>query len=133
MQQKGRPVVFLAKGLGIKHQAVFIYDKEMLTVLLAVRKWHAYLVGRRFQIRTDHHSLKFSVDKQLIMPFQQKWVVKMLGHDYYISYKKGSQNKVDDTLSRMVHEGQFLQCISSTSWPDMWTRIKESCLTNPHL
>lgn len=70
LHQKGRPVAFFSKGLGVKHQALSIYDKEMLAVLLAVKKWHTYVVGRRFQIRTDHQSLKFLADRQAITPFQ---------------------------------------------------------------
>lgn len=30
--------------LGIKHQALSIYDKKTLAALLAVKKWHPYLV-----------------------------------------------------------------------------------------
>ncbi|KAG8485931.1 hypothetical protein CXB51_019282 [Gossypium anomalum] len=45
----------------------------MLAVLLAVKKWHPYVVGRRFQIRTDQQSLKILADRQAITPFQQRW------------------------------------------------------------
>lgn len=49
---------FFSKGLGIKHQSLSTYDKEIFVVLLAVKKWHPYLVGRHFLIKTDHHSLR---------------------------------------------------------------------------
>ncbi|KAA3460972.1 reverse transcriptase [Gossypium australe] len=45
LQQKGRPVAFFSKALGIRHQALFIYDKKMLTVMLAVKKWHPYVLA----------------------------------------------------------------------------------------
>lgn len=45
LQQQGRPISFFSKGLGIKHQTLSIYDKEMLIMLLAVKKWHPYIVG----------------------------------------------------------------------------------------
>ncbi|KAA3477283.1 reverse transcriptase [Gossypium australe] len=35
---QGRPVAYFRKGLGIKHQALSIYEKKMMVVLLAVRK-----------------------------------------------------------------------------------------------
>lgn len=38
LQQKGRPIAFFNKGLRIKHQALSIYDKQMLVVLLALKK-----------------------------------------------------------------------------------------------
>lgn len=59
LQQQGRPIAFFSKALGVRHRALSIYEKEMLVVLLAVRKWHAYLVGRHFKIRIDHQSLRF--------------------------------------------------------------------------
>lgn len=72
----------------------------MLAALLAVKKWHPYLVGRHFIIKIDHQSLKFLSKQQAIIPFQQRWVAKMLGYDYSIMYRRGTQNVVVDALSR---------------------------------
>lgn len=72
----------------------------MLAVLLAVRKWHAYLVGCHFKISTDHQSLRFLSDQVAITPFQLRWVAKMLGYNFEVSYRKGINNKVADALSR---------------------------------
>lgn len=99
LQQKGRAVAFFNRSLRIKHQALSIYDKEMLAVLLAVKNWHPYLIGRHFSIKTDHQNLKFLIDKQAITPYQQKCVVKMLEYDYSVSYRKRSLSLVVDALS----------------------------------
>lgn len=56
LQQKGKPMAFFSKSLDIKHQNLSIYDKEMLAVLLSVKKWHPYLIGRHFSIKTGHQS-----------------------------------------------------------------------------
>lgn len=50
LQQQEQHVAFFSKGLRVRHQALSIYEKEML----AVKKWHSYLVVRHFKIRTDH-------------------------------------------------------------------------------
>ncbi|KAA3481087.1 Transposon Tf2-6 polyprotein [Gossypium australe] len=63
LHQKGRLVAFFNKGLGIRHQALSIYDKGLLAVLMAVKKWHTYLVERIFQIRIDYQILKFLADR----------------------------------------------------------------------
>lgn len=57
LQQMGKPVTYFSKGLGIRHQALFIYEKEMPAVLLAIKKWHANLIGKHFLIPIDHQSL----------------------------------------------------------------------------
>lgn len=72
------------------HQALSIYEKEMLAVLLAVKKWYAYMVGRPFLICTDHQSLRFLAYREAITPYHQKWVAKMLGYDYSIAYRSST-------------------------------------------
>lgn len=65
-------MAYFSKGLGVRHQTLSIYEKEMLAVLLAIKKWHSYFVGRYFKIRTDHQSLRFLADQVAVTPFQQK-------------------------------------------------------------
>lgn len=96
-------------------------------MLLAVKKWHSYLVGRPFVIKMDHQSLKFLLEQQAITPYQQKWVAKMLGYDYSIVYRKGAQNVVADALSRKPSEleHQLLQCEGNleSDWSTIWDKI----------
>lgn len=50
LQQKGHPIAFFNKALGTQHQALSIYEKEMMAVLLTVKKWHSYLIGSKFKV-----------------------------------------------------------------------------------
>ena len=68
LTQKGRPITYFCKALSPKHQALFVYEKEMLAFLVAVKKWTAYLLGRHFNIKTDHHSLKCLLDLRTNTP-----------------------------------------------------------------
>jgi hypothetical protein len=58
LMQEGRPLAFMSKQLSEKNLGKPIYEKEMLAILHAVELWHPYLLGQRFQIKTDHQSLK---------------------------------------------------------------------------
>nr|GEV98647.1 putative mitochondrial protein [Tanacetum cinerariifolium] len=49
----------------------------------------------------NHFSLKYLLDQRLTTPFQAKWLPKLLGYDYEISYKKGNENYAADALSRI--------------------------------
>ena len=56
----------------------------MLDILHAMDLWHPYLLGKCFQIKTDHQSLKYFLEQRLSSPKQQKWVTKLVGYDYEI-------------------------------------------------
>jgi hypothetical protein len=44
--------------------------------------------------------LKFLLEQKVGTPFQQKWITKLLGYDFLVEYKKDSENRVVDALSR---------------------------------
>lgn len=64
-------MAYFSRGLGIRHQALSIYGKEMLAVLLAIKQWHFYLVGRHFKIRTDYQSFRFLANQVVVTPFNK--------------------------------------------------------------
>lgn len=100
LMQRGKPIAFLSKSLCPRNQALSIYEREFLAVLLAVQKWRSYLQTRKFVIKTDQQALKYLLEQKVVNPLQQKWLTKLLGLDYEIHYKKGAENKVADALSR---------------------------------
>jgi hypothetical protein len=57
-------------------------------------------LGRRFEVKTDHYSLKYLLDQQLSTIPQHHWVGKLLGFDFTVEYKPGRTNVVADALSR---------------------------------
>ena len=57
-------------------------------------------MGRHFQIKIDHYSLKFLLDQKAHTPMQQTWIIKMMGYNFEVVFKKGSTNIVADALSR---------------------------------
>jgi hypothetical protein len=77
LMQEGRPIAFTSKALSPLHLSLSVYDKEMLAIIHAVAKWRPYLIGRRFQIRTDHKSLKYILEQRISSMEQQKWVSKL--------------------------------------------------------
>ena len=72
----------------------------MMAILHAIDTWRPYLLGHHFQIKTDHHSLKYFMEQHLSFPKKHKWLTKMLGYYYEIIYKKGKENVVMDSLYR---------------------------------
>jgi hypothetical protein len=100
IMQEGRPLAFTSKKLSERIMGKIIYEKEMLAILHVVDLWRPYLLGKRFQIKTDHQSLKYFLEQRISSPEQQKWVTKLFGYDY----EKGKDNVVADALSRKYEE-----------------------------
>nr|GFB29219.1 hypothetical protein [Tanacetum cinerariifolium] len=114
LQQGGHHIAYLSKSLSPKHHALSTYEKEFYAVLMALEKWRGYLLDRHFKIKTDHFSLKYLLDQRLTTPFQAKWLPKLLGYDYEISHKQGSENHADDALSRISSGFELCSLILST-------------------
>jgi hypothetical protein len=131
LMQEGRPLAFTSKALSPLHLKMSVYDNEMLVVVHAVTKWRHYLIGRRFQIRTDHRSLKYLLEQLISSMEQQKWVTKLLGYDYETVYKKGVENLVADALSRIPEQAELHSISTPTS--STLELIKEEQQNDPEL
>lgn len=132
LMQEGRPLAFTSQQLSGRNLGQSTYEKEMMAILHAVETWRPYFLGRRFQIRTDHHSLKYFLEQRLSSPQQNKWLAKMLGYDYEIIYKKGKDNRVADALSRQFEEESTLLAISLPI-PDWIEEARREWFSHPGL
>jgi hypothetical protein len=68
LMQEGRPLAFNNKKLSERNMGKSIYEKEMLAIFHVVDLWHPYLLGKRFQIKTDHQSLKYFLEERISSP-----------------------------------------------------------------
>lgn len=97
--QHSHPIVYYSKLLGPRGRAESVYGKELMSIVQAVLKWRHYLLGRKFIVRIDQRSLKYVMEQREDSLDCQKWVTKLLGFDFEIHYKLGSNNKAVDALS----------------------------------
>ncbi len=56
-----QPVAFMSKSLSATERNYEIYDKELLTIMLALDEWCHYLMGAAtdIEIWTDHQNLQY--------------------------------------------------------------------------
>lgn len=101
LMQEQHLVAFLNKALGPKNQALSVYEKECLAILLAINKLRPYLQHQAFVIRTDHRSLQHLTEQRVSSKLQHKALIKLMDLQYTIQYKKGIHNAAADAFIKM--------------------------------
>ena len=110
LSQDNHPIAYFSKKISMRMQKQSAYAREMYVITEAVSKFRHYLLGHKFIIKTDHKSLKEMQGQVIQTPEQQAWLPKLLGFDFVIEYKKGTENQAADALSRSfmaISEPQF--------------------------
>lgn len=113
LSQNGHPIAYFSKQMSLRLQQASTYVREMYAITEAVKRWRQYLLGRPFQIQTDHQSLRSLLSQTVQTPEQYKWLTKLLGYDFTITYRPGIENGPADALSRISHSTlHTLQAVS---------------------
>jgi hypothetical protein len=69
-------------------------------VVHALKIWRHYLIGHRYEIYSDHKSLKYIFTKNDLNLQQRQWLELIKDYDLGINYRPGKANVVADALSR---------------------------------
>ena len=98
--QEGRVIAYSSRKLRPDEENYGTHDLELSVVVYALCLWRHYLVGRKFELKTDHHGLQYILTQSDINARKRRWSELMSKYDFEISYIKGMMNKVADALSR---------------------------------
>lgn len=103
LMQEGKVIAYESRKLKEHEQKYSAYDMELTAVVNALKIWRHYLVGRKFLLMTDHHSLTSYFNQPTLNARQARWVDFLSGFDFEIKHLKGKENRVADALSRKAH------------------------------
>lgn len=59
LMQNKRPIAYFSQILSKKARLSLVYEKELIALVFAIKKWRHYLMGHPFIIRTYQKALKF--------------------------------------------------------------------------
>ena len=100
------PISFVSRTLSQAERNYAHIEKEGLAIIFGVRRFHSYLFGRHFTIRSDHQPLRYLFGENKAVPTLasariQRWALILSSYSYTVSYKPGSQIPQADALSRL--------------------------------
>ena len=101
LMQDNRPLAFFGQKLSPSAQSKYVYERELMAIVFAIKKWRSYLVGQRFLVRTDQQNLKYLLEQRIVDGEHSKRLYKLLGYDFEIQYKPSPTNSSVDALSRL--------------------------------
>lgn len=95
-------ISYASKSLTATEKRYCQTEKEALALVWAVEKFSTYLIGREFELETDHKPLEiiFSPSSTPCARIE-RWVLRLQSFKFTVKYRKGAGN-IADSLSRLV-------------------------------
>ena len=101
-----RPIAFASRSLNKAERNYSQLDKEGAALVFGVKKFRNYLLGRHFEIFTDHKPLLGLFDEARAVPALassrlQRWALLLEAYAYTMRFRPGKENANADMLSRL--------------------------------
>jgi hypothetical protein len=108
LMQEGHVIAYASRQLR-KHEAHYpTHDLELAAVVHTLKIWRHYIIGKRYELYTDHKSLKYIFTQSNLNLRQIRWLELINDYDLGVNYHPGKANVVVDALSRRSHVSQLV-------------------------
>ena len=98
---QGKKVVAYASRQLRPHEVNYpTHDLELAAIVFALKIWRHHLYGARFEVFSDHKSLKYLFDQKELNMRQRRWMEFLKDYEFELHYHPGKANVVADALSR---------------------------------
>jgi transposase InsO family protein len=97
-----RPIAFFSRKLLQRERNYSTIEKECLGIVAAIKHFDVHLVGRPFEIVTDHRALQYLNTMKNSNPRLTRWALAIQPFEFVIKHKPGSQHGNADGLSRQA-------------------------------
>ena len=98
--QNGKVVAYSSRQLKEHEKNYPTHDLELASVVHALKVWRHYLYGVKFEVYTDHKSLRYMFSQKELNLRQRRWLEFLKDYDFELQYHPGKANVVANALSQ---------------------------------
>ena len=102
LEQNNCVIAYASRTVTKSEQNYSVIQKEYLAIVYATKQFRHYLLGRQFQIQTDHAPLQLLLAQQM-EGLLCRWASALQKYSFTIVHHKGILNANADSLSRRDH------------------------------
>ena len=104
-----KPISHASRALMQAEKNYSQIEKEGLALIFAVKKFHRFIYGRKFQLETDHKPLLSIFGSKKGLPTYtanrlQRWALTLLNYNFDIIYTSTNSFGHADILSRLINK-----------------------------
>nr|KYP33066.1 Retrovirus-related Pol polyprotein from transposon 17.6 [Cajanus cajan] len=110
LMQDRRVVAYATRQLRAHEKNYSTHDLELAAIAFALKIWRHYVYGGKFDVFSDHKSLKYLFDQRELNMRQRRWMEFLKDYDFELHYHPGKANVVADALSTKSFTYLFIDC-----------------------
>lgn len=104
LTQNGHVLYYESRKLREHKKNYAAHDLELAIFIYALNIWRHYLMGKKFELKTNHSGLKYLFGQPTLNAREIRWLEFLSEYVFDIKHIKGKENKVVDALNKRAHE-----------------------------
>ena len=113
------PIVYASRSLTKSEKNYSQIEKEALSIIFGIKKFHQFLYGRKFTLITDHKPLLAILGPKAKLPTLaarfQRWAISLTAYNYGLMFRPTNKYSNADGLSPLPLEksGEDVQDVAT--------------------
>ena len=99
--EEDRPIAYFRRKLLPREKAYSTVEKECLAIVLAIKHFRAYLLGKPFIVESNHRALQWFQHFRERNARLTQWSLQLQPYSFTVQHRKGRDNVNADALSQL--------------------------------